>query len=903
MKQTTSIRYKIMAGYLMIIFFLLISFILLNSQISSLQKSRNYIVDHDFKVHSLTNRLEVQLLTIESNAQAFIVSDNQHYLNAIETAEKDYAKYYNSLLLLISNNPSQQQKLKHINTTSTNWIKETIYPMIESKKVNDVQSPNDSEMKSLQTKLTEFRTTEEQLTKERAAQLDKKNERITTILYSLLLLLACISILTSTFISNSIIKTIKDVIQAIKGMSSKGKVTQKIQVKTNDEINHLAEATNDLLEEFQNREWFQTQIAELILMYQGISSIDTFGQKVLGGLIEKTKASFGAFYLREETENGIYYIKKASFADQNAEVGKQSFKIGEGLIGQCALEKKNFILNEIPDDFRLISSGLVEVRPKNLFIIPILFEDEVIAVIELASITEISDLHQDLIQQILDNLGLTIHSIVGRMRIQTLLHESQTMTEELQAQSEELQTQSEELQMQSEELKTINEQLESRTEEAEQKSMDLQLAKNELEDQARALLRSSKYKSEFLANMSHELRTPLNSILILSEMLMDNNDRNLSNEEVELANVIHSSGKDLLSLINDILDLSKVEAGKLDVIFNEMSISELPIKMRRTFSPVAEQKNLQFHITEDCGTSDIFYTDEKRIEQIMKNLLSNAFKFTEGGAVSLYIKRIENDEVHGDMRAISTDWLIISVTDTGIGIAKEQHKLIFEAFQQADGATIRKYGGTGLGLSICKEFAKLLGGWITLDSQLGKGSTFTVYIPNLPDGPQHQSLPQLESAATIDLVNAPTIDINATPNNVVEETPFVSEDNHIFQGKTILIVDDDHRNIFALQNALQNQQTKVITAQNGVECLEILKDNQSIDLILMDIMMPNMDGYETMEIIRTDLGLKELPIIALTAKAMQHDKEKCLASGASDYISKPLNLHQLYSVMRVWLLK
>ncbi|MBK5426032.1 response regulator [Bacillus sp. TH30] len=707
-------------------------------------------------------------------------------------------------------------------------------------------------------------------------------------------LLSCISIIISLYISNSITKTIKNVIQAIKSISSKEKITERIHVNTRDEIKELAHTTNHLLDEISKREWLQTELAELILMYQGIPSIEMLGKKILSGVIQKTQTSCGAFYVREEIEETVYYVKKASFADQGADIGKQSIKMGEGLIGQCALEKQSFILREIPEEFRYVTSGLLEIRPQNLLVVPILFEDEVIAVMELVSVTEISDLHQDLIQQTVDNLGLTIHSIMGRMRIQTLLHESQAMTEELQVQSEELQTQAEELQMQAEELRTTNEQLESRTEEAEQKTADLQITKSELEEKASEILRSSKYKSEFLANMSHELRTPLNSILLLSEMLRENHDNHLSDDEIELATVIHSSGKDLLTLINDILDLSKVEAGKLDVIFEATNISDMAANMHQNFLHIAAQKNVEFTIEDSDIIPDLFYTDAKRIEQIIKNLLSNAFKFTEKGSVSLHFDPIETTNLSNEMQSISNDWITISVKDTGIGIATEQHQLIFEAFQQADGATIRKYGGTGLGLSICKEFARLLGGWITLESNVGEGSTFTVYIPNLPNGLTDIQVSNLEVAATIE---------DVIPAEVIEETIVTPETNNVFQEKTILIVDDDHRNIFALQNALEKQHANIITAQNGIECLEILKNNTNIDLILMDIMMPNMDGYETMEHIRMNLGFHEIPIIALTAKAMPNDKEKCLSAGASDYISKPLNLHQLYSVMSVWLIK
>lgn len=295
-------------------------------------------------------------------------------------------------------------------------------------------------------------------------------------------LLSCISIIVSLYISNSITKTIKNVIQAIKSISSKEKITERIHVNTHDEIKDLAHTTNHLLDEISKREWLQTEIAELILMYQGVSSIEMLGNKILSGIIQKTQTSCGAFYVREEYEETVYYVKKASFADQGFDIGKQSIKMGEGFIGQSALEKKSFILRDIPEEFRYVTTGLLEIRPKNLLVIPVLFEDEVIAVMELVSVTDISDLHQDLIQQTVDNLGLTIHSIMGRMRIQTLLHESQAMTEELQVQSEELQTQAEELQMQAEELRTTNEQLESRTEEAEQKTADLQITKLELEE-------------------------------------------------------------------------------------------------------------------------------------------------------------------------------------------------------------------------------------------------------------------------------------------------------------------------------------------------------------------------------------------------------------------------------------
>ena len=504
-------------------------------------------------------------------------------------------------------------------------------------------------------------------------------------------------------------------------------------------------------------------------------------------------------------------------------------------------------------------------------------------------------------------LGMAIHSVQSRMEIERLLSDSQAMTEELQVQAEELQSQSEELQMQSEELRMINEQLEERSQEAEQKSKELEFSKEELEAKNEQLLQSSKYKSEFLANMSHELRTPLNSILILSEMLAEKANGDYTEEEREFAKVIYTSGNDLMMLINDILDLSKVEAGKLEVFFNEANIREIAETVERSFLPMAEQKGLTFTVEIEEDLPSIFYTDEQRMQQIIKNLLSNAVKFTNKGSVSLKLEKVKNTKEKEalDQNVQSDFWMKIVVEDTGLGIPQEKQDLIFEAFQQADGATARKYGGTGLGLSICREFAKLLGGFITLDSKENEGSVFTVYLPNLPEG--------LQKTQTNDVIHLPI------SNEVLEQVAVQKEENEeiavamaepepdelidVFKGKRVLITDDDHRNIFALKNALESKGVEIMVAENGIECLNLLQREQDLDMILMDIMMPELDGYETMRHIRSNPDFISIPIIALTAKAMKGDREKCLEAGATDYISKPINLEQLFSVMRVWLTK
>ncbi|MBA9028795.1 response regulator [Peribacillus huizhouensis] len=695
----------------------------------------------------------------------------------------------------------------------------------------------------------------------------------------------------------------------------------RIHVKTKDEIGDIAQAYNemaaslevsyqkekDFTTEISEQNWIQTGLADIATMYQRIVNMENLGQRVISRLALLMGASLGVFYIKRGQGEEAKFVKLSSYADEE-EVGRREFRLGEGLIGQCALEKESQIINQVPKDYKVISTGLGKVAPKSIFIAPVVFEDEVVAVIELASIETFTKLQQNFLMRVLETLGITINSVQGRVEIERLLLESQAQTEELQVQSEELQSQSEEMQAQSEELQSqaeelrmINEQLEERNREAEAKSRELQRAKLHLEDQAEQLKQSSKYKSEFLANMSHELRTPLNSILILSEMLSDQ-ESTLSEEQQDFAKVIHSSGQDLLSLINDILDLSKVEVGKMDVVFDEMNVSELPELLTQNFEHIAQKKGLEFNVIKDGNVPDIFFTDQQRLQQILKNLLSNAFKFTETGSISVHIKCAEEQELSKWVHTDGADgWLEVSIADTGIGIPKSKQQLIFEAFQQGDGATMRKYGGTGLGLSICREFAKLLRGWLIVDSEEGEGSVFTLFLPSLPGGIEESAevgsaLPQVAAS-----INEPVVESNHEP--LIEELSLVEthKPNNLFQDKTVLVVDDDHRNIYALTNALKQEGMKILTAKTGLECLEIIKKEHTIDAILMDIMMPELDGYETMRRIRSTGQFNDMPIIALTAKAMKGDREKCLKAGASDYVSKPLKLNQLLSVLRVWL--
>jgi two-component system, chemotaxis family, sensor kinase CheA len=499
----------------------------------------------------------------------------------------------------------------------------------------------------------------------------------------------------------------------------------------------------------------------------------------------------------------------------------------------------------------------------------------------------------------MSNLGINIKSISRHIQVEMLLEESQALTEELQSQSEELH-------LQQEELRNVNEQLEAQYANSEQKTKELENIQTILEEKAQQLTLSSQYKSEFLANMSHELRTPLNSLLILAQILAENAEENLTSKQITYAETIFSSGNDLLQLISDILDIAKVEAGKMEISIKEVSISDIKDILEAQFIHVARNKSIEFNIEIASDMPKFIYTDKLRLEQILKNLLSNAFKFTNDGSVSLIINKVEKGTylnkntsfIHSEID------LEFSVKDTGIGISSEKYDIIFDAFKQADGTINRKFGGTGLGLSISRELSHLLGGFIEVESIEGTGSTFTLYLPNNKNIKQSDlTIPQLEIAtAILEVTNSP-VNPMVFSSKTEENSTRMFDKKALLAGKKILVVDDDVRNIFAISTALENYQVEVMFSENGIEGISTLQSNPDIDLVLMDIMMPDMDGFEAIKLIRQMPDFENIPIIALTAKAMKYDRDQCIAAGASDYISKPVNLKQLISMIRVWLYK
>ncbi|HWA88314.1 MAG TPA: HAMP domain-containing protein, partial [Opitutus sp.] len=939
---------------------------------------------------------------------------------------------------------------------------------------------------------------------------------------------------------------------------TKGDLTRSIQVDARGEVAELKDNINTMIynlrvttETNREQDWLKTNLAKFTRMLQGQRELSTVGKMLLSELAPLVDAQQGTIYQMEADEDDEPVLTLLTGYAQRPDQPGQ-IPVGEGLVGQCAVEKQRILLGEIPSAYTRVHSSLGEAAPVSIVVLPVLFEGQTKAVIELASLHPFSVTHVSFLEQLTQSIGVVFNTIEATMRTERLLRQSQQLTVELQSQQKELTQTNEELAQKARQLAEQNA-------EVERKNAEVEQARRALEEKAAELALTSKYKSEFLANMSHELRTPLNSILILGQQLAENGGGNLSTKQVEYARNIHSSGSDLLNLITDILDLSKIESGTVTVEAEEISFPSLRDSIERNFRHIADSKSLPFQIEFASNLPRTITTDPKRLQQILKNLLSNAFKFTAQGEVAVHVGPAQDGWTHGHPAlSRATQVIGFSISDTGIGIAPEKQKLIFEAFQQADAGTSRKYGGTGLGLSISRELAALLGGEIRLVSTTGQGSTFTLYLPlfyleprldearpattaappimlpavreevilddreqvkpgdhsvliveddphyarvllglardkgfkgivasrgnaaitlarqylpmaitldvflpdmlgwtvlnNLKLNPATRHIPvqiisveeershalthgafsytvkptttegleqcfdrikkfaeprmkrllvvednEIERQSIVDLLAHDDLEIATaatggdalerlldrpfdccvldlrlpdmsgfellgrvqaepalrdipivvftgkelsheeerqlrtvaksvlvkdvqSPERLFDETALflhrvvanlpegkqrmldqLHASNEALRGRKVLVVDDDARNIFALTTMLENHEMNVVSATNGRQAIELLQNEPDISAVLMDIMMPEMDGYETMREIRRDQRFGALPILALTAKAMKGDRDKCLAAGASDYIAKPVNTNELLSLLRVWL--
>jgi signal transduction histidine kinase/HAMP domain-containing protein/CheY-like chemotaxis protein len=833
------------------------------------------------------------------------------------------------------------------------------------------------------------------------------------------------------------VRAIAEVTSAV----ASGDLTRSISVEAQgevaelkDNINAMVHSLRETIRANQQQDWLKTNLATIGGMMQGHRDLEVVAELIMDELAPLVGAQHGTFFLSEPdpaVDGGTRLRLIAGFGlrtDLNAPV---QYRLGQSLIGQVAHSKRPIVVRDVPADYVKISSGLGEAGPACLAVLPIMFEDQVLGVIELASFSEFTSVETAFLSQVAETIGVNVNTIIANSRTDSLLTESQRLTAELQARSEELQAQQEELQRSNAELGDKAALLATQNRDIETKNAEIERARQEIEERARQLALASKYKSQFLANMSHELRTPLNSLLILARLLAQNPGRNLTAKQVEYANVIHSAGSDLLQLINDILDLSKVEAGRMDIHAERFALSSLLDDIQATFQPLTAEKGLDFSVSYDEGAPRELFTDRQRLRQVVGNLLSNAAKFTERGGVRLRVAR------GGD-----ADMLAFSVTDTGIGIAPENLSTIFGAFQQGDGTLSRRYGGTGLGLSIAREVGTLLGGEITAESELGQGSTFTLFLPAVlsgialegadideldditaaepaqdegtdtaprllvlegargglltllahsaasdlsgmhgsvhvataetPDqavealrGAPHQcvvldlGLPDASAFAFLEQVQddgalrnvpvlahtrekldsaqsrlarlrfgsrplelLPSLDelreritlhlsavepdrvpplVSPDDSAVVRENVHEAASHEVLRGKQVLVIDDDTRNVFAITSTLELAGMAVTQAPDGRKGIEQLLSAGRVDLVLMDVMMPELDGYATMSAIRKMPAFATLPIIAVTARAMPGDKEKSIAAGASDYVTKPVDTEELLSRIERWI--
>ena len=865
------------------------------------------------------------------------------------------------------------------------------------------------------------------------------------------------------------VRAIAEVTSAV----ASGDLTRSISVEAQgevaelkDNINAMVQSLRETIRANQQQDWLKTNLARIAGMMQGHRDLAIVAELIMDELAPLVSAQHGTFFLSEPADADSQLRLIAGYGLRADKAAPSQYRLGQSLIGQVAQSKRPVVVANLPEGYVKISSGVGEAPPTNLAILPILFEDQVLGVIELASFTPFSQVQTDFLEQLTETLGINFNTIIANARTDTLLAESQRLASELQARSEELQAQQVELQRSNADLEDKAALLAAQNRDIETKNAEIEQARQEIEERARQLALASKYKSQFLANMSHELRTPLNSLLILARLLAQNPGRNLTAKQVEYANVIHSAGSDLLQLINDILDLSKVEAGRMDIHAERFALGALLDDIHTTFQPLTAEKGLEFAVEADTGTPVELFTDRQRLRQVLGNLLSNAIKFTERGNVVLRVGVAPSEQGSGPGigRTVPGGGTVLefSVADTGIGIAPENLTTIFGAFQQGDGTLSRRYGGTGLGLSIAREVGALLGGEITAESELGRGSTFSLYLPcelpgladggagyspalagsdlpgttqngelqaeatealqlqaavpddTMPDGrrllvlegtrgglltllaysavsdltgihgPVHvgtavspeQGIDALHAAVhqcivldlgmqdasafaflerlseTPELRDIPvlahtrdkldsaqarvarlrfgsrplellpsldelreriTLHLSAAqPDHVpplISEPPTEAEprsatetDGHqALHGRRVLVIDDDARNVFAITSTLELHGMTVTQAPNGRKGIEALLNAEDTDLILMDVMMPELDGYATMHQIREMPAFASLPIIAVTARAMPGDKEKSIVAGASDYVTKPVDTDELLACMERWL--
>ncbi|WP_433868614.1 HAMP domain-containing protein [Saccharopolyspora sp. CA-218241] len=662
---------------------------------------------------------------------------------------------------------------------------------------------------------------------------------------------------------------------------AEGDLSREITVAAAGEVAELKDDINAMIGNLRettraNREqdWLKSNLARLSAVVQGGHELDVLARSVLDELVPLVGAQYGAFFLRRSDPDGRAVLERTAGYGVPPGAGASRVRPGESLVGQVASSGRTVLVTDAPPEHVRIGSGLVEADAVNLVVLPVRFEDEVLAVLELAAVRRFAPVHLDLLERVTGTIGVEVNTIVSNSRTEELLAGSQHLAQQLRERSEQLQTQQDELRRSNTELAEKATLLASRNRDIELKNLEIEQARQDLEDRARELSRASAYKSEFLANMSHELRTPLNSVLIMAKLLAEDREGTLTPQQVDLARTIHQAGTDLLRLINDVLDLAKVEAGRMNLLTAEVELAELAADLDALYRPVAEDAGLGFDVVVDPSVPPTLRTDRDRLEQVLRNLLSNAVKFTDRGRVELRVRPASPTEVGAAELRCAPQRVALEVRDTGRGIPEDQLSRVFEAFQQVDATAVREHGGTGLGLSISQELTALLGGELAVRSEPGRGSTFAVFLPTAP--------PEEEPA------DEAVVPLRAEPETGVRPR---------FDGERVLLVDDDERGARALAMLLEQHGLEVVTAGDAFAGISALREHEDVRAVLMDVMMPELDGDAAIRLIREMPRYRELPIIAVTAKAMPADRERSLEAGATDCVAKPVDADALLGLL------
>ncbi|HTA48767.1 MAG TPA: HAMP domain-containing protein [Verrucomicrobiae bacterium] len=662
---------------------------------------------------------------------------------------------------------------------------------------------------------------------------------------------------------------------------TKGDLTRSIQVEASGEVAELKDNINTMIDNLRlttdrntEQDWLKTNLARFTGMLQGQRDLTTVGRMLLSELTPLVNAHQGVIY-QMGTEESAEMVLLSAFAGDGEDGHLRRLKLGEGLVGQCASEKRRMLISDLPQNTISIRSGLFEAVPRNVIVLPVLFEDRVKAVIELASLSSFTTSQLAFLEQLTASIGIVLNSIEATMQTEGLLKQSQQLATELQVQQKELQQTNEQLAQKAQQLAEQNV-------EVERKNQEIEQARRALEEKAKELALTSKYKSEFLANMSHELRTPLNSILVLGQQLSDNPDGNLTPKQVEFSRTIHGAGTDLLNLITDILDLSKIESGTVSVEAEEVFFASMLDAVERPFRHEAENRHLSFEVQTDPHLSRSVVTDSKRLQQVLKNLLSNAFKFTEVGGVRLSVSQARSGWTEGHpILGNAASVVAFEVSDTGIGIPFEKQRIIFEAFQQADAGTSRKYGGTGLGLAISRELASLLGGEIQLRSAPGRGSTFTLYLPQTYVGPSTAVAAPVEGKFRSS-VSPMQLTVAGVAEHPVEKIPD-DRDNLQPEDAVLLIVEDDPHYARVLCDLSKDKGFKVLVATRGAEALALAREYHPT-AVSLDVFLPDMLGWTVLNHLKQDPSTRHIPVQMLT---LDEDRHHGLARGAFAFVTKP----------------